>query len=88
MKKKEIKFTSLTFNEIGEDGLIHHDYRWDKIMKTLHHYIDGVEIENWNEKEAVIVINKIISSKPKVKTKQTEVKQKIVDCMDDQLTLF
>lgn len=90
MKKKEIKFSSLSFNEIGVEGLILHEYKWDKELKKLTHFVNGIEFENWNESEAKKEITKLIGFKKKVKTKvinQLEDK-KSIDIHESQLKLF
>lgn len=89
MKKKEIKFSSISFNEIGIDGLICHEYKWNKEIKILTHFIDGIEFENWNESEAKKEINKLIGVKRKVKSiAQLEDKKISTDIHKTQLKLF
>jgi hypothetical protein len=73
MKKREIKFTSIVFCEIGVDGLIHHDYSWNKEQKLLMHFIDGIMVETFDEKEARVKIKSLIG----LKRKQRQPKEKI-----------
>lgn len=91
MRKKEIKFSSLSFNEIGIEGLILHEYKWDKEVKILTHFINGIEFENWKESEAKKEISKLIGFNKKAKEKvinQLKDKQKSIDIHESQLKLF
>jgi len=89
MKTKEIKFTSISFNEIGIDGLIYHEYKWYNETDILTHFVDGAEIEKWSYLEAKIQIKKLIGTerKRKPKTAQLE-KEKPLVISPNQLKLF
>lgn len=58
--KKEIKFKSISYNEIGVDGLIHFEYKWDEETETLTEFIDGVKTQSWVKSEARDKITKIL----------------------------
>lgn len=89
MRKKEIKFSSLSFNEIGIEGLIFHEYKWDKEIKILTHFINGIEFENWNESDAKKEISKLIGLKKKPKViPQLEDKKTSTEIHKTQLNLF
>ena len=90
-KEKEIKFKSICFYEIGIDGLIYHQYNWNKETKTLVHFINGDEIEGWSEIEAKVQIKQLIgvSSRKKENTNKTEKEVKPPTTIpDNQLKLF
>ena len=87
--KKEIKFSSISFNEIGIDGLIHHEYKWDKETEILTHFIDGVEFEKFNKSKAKKEIKKLIGTEHKPKTKPIQLeKDNTVITPINQLKLF
>lgn len=85
---KEIKFTSISFNEIDIDGLVYHEYKWDKELKELTHIIDGIEFEKLGEKEARRKITQLISIERKKEPKKIVEVQKIKEISDIQLKLF
>ena len=86
--KKEIKFSSISFNEIGIDGLIHHEYKWDKETEILTHFIDGNELERWESLEARKEIKKIIGIERKKSIKAVVQLEKKVIIPSNQLKLF
>ena len=88
MKNKEIKFTSISFNEIGIDGLIFHEYKWNKETEILTHFIEGLEIEKWSDLDAKIQINKLIGVDRKRKHKEVQVEKPVTIISDNQLKLF
>jgi len=86
---KEIKLSSLSFNEIGIDGLIFHEYKWDKETKVLTHLIDGIETEKWSGPEARKELNKILRADQKKKEKEKQqIKKPVMIIPDNQLKLF
>jgi len=85
---KEIKFTSISFNEIDIDGLVYHEYKWNKEVKELTHFIDGIEFEKLGEREARKKIAKLISIERKKETKNIIEVKKIKETSDIQLKLF
>lgn len=60
MGKKKIKFKSISYDEIGTDGLIHFEYKWNEETETLTEFIDGVKIQSWEKSEARDKITKIL----------------------------
>lgn len=67
MKNKDIKFTSIEFNEIGVDGLVNHKYKWDNDTKTLTHLIDDLENEVFEGDSAIAKIKALVYKEPKKK---------------------
>lgn len=63
--KKEIKFKTLSFSEIGMDGFINHGYRWEKEKNTLFHFIDNIETESFFGDLAVKKSIELLSHKKK-----------------------
>lgn len=61
--KKEIKFKSLSFSEIGIDGFINHEYVYDKEKDTLVHFIDKSEMESFTGDLARKKVLSLISHK-------------------------
>lgn len=67
MKNKNIKFTSIEFNEIGIDGLVNHKYKWDDNAKTLTHLINDLNNEVFEGDNAIVKIKTLIYKEPKKK---------------------
>lgn len=84
---KEIKFSSISFNEIGIDGLEYHEYKWDKETGILTHHIEGIEFENFKGVEARKKIRSVIGTERKKKVKEF-IQEKILGDTSSQLKLF
>lgn len=93
-KSKEIKFKTFFFGEISTDGVINHEYRWDKELEILSHFIDGVKIEELTLNDAKIRLNEIIGNKKKSGRKVTHqetptvIDKDVTVIYDTQLKLF
>lgn len=88
--KKEIKFSSISFDIITENGLQKHEYKWDKTNNTLTYYIDSIQQCVFNEKEARKKIKELIGKQKKtnkVVDKEPE-KQITIEDNTNQLNLF
>lgn len=86
--KKEIKFSSLEFDTIGDNGLIKEEFRWDDCEKTLTHFIDNKIFETFNEKDARKKLKTLIGRQKNKLTKAQENKSINITDNKNQLYLF